>query len=200
MIATSSSSTIKQLNFALWCSTAGCGVSSHLLFDKGITEQVSAPLWFHVYFTVRRILFEIGGIQGPVSLPGDSVFSKADYKYVVISYRRICNDFAISHNTNFRFLKGTNNAIYAWFTNKGILKFIGLIPMERIYYFLMKAEKLAMEIWFHLFVINELWYNPETQILGYRFRAHAFKFWERDWIDLGNLTLIDWLPALRITL
>ena len=35
-------------------------------------EQVRSLLWFHLYFTTRRILFQSGEIQGPVPLPGDS--------------------------------------------------------------------------------------------------------------------------------
>ena len=30
---------------------------------------------------VRRILFEMGGIQAPVALPGDPVFEMANNKY-----------------------------------------------------------------------------------------------------------------------
>ena len=119
----------QQLNFAVWCATTGCGVSSRLLLedekfsyipktDGGLRlpKQVRSFLWFHVYFqrthqnfffsveyvrkikaylfflssfesfpasknpylhvyfTVRRILHELGGIQNSVALPGDDAF------------------------------------------------------------------------------------------------------------------------------
>ena len=58
----------QQLNFAVWCATAGCDVSSKLLFkdetdgELKIPKQVRSFLWFHVYFTVRTVLHEMGGI------------------------------------------------------------------------------------------------------------------------------------------
>ena len=55
----------QQLNFAVWCATTGCGISSKM-FDDGLPKQVKSFLWFHVYFTIRRILHELGGIQSSV--------------------------------------------------------------------------------------------------------------------------------------
>ena len=54
----------QQLNFAVFCATQGCGVSREI-FDSGVDlpPQVRAFYIFHVYFTVRRILYELGGIQ-----------------------------------------------------------------------------------------------------------------------------------------
>ena len=55
----------QQLNFALWCATTGCGISICSLFDDDMTDselklppQVRSFLLFHVYFTVRHILWE----------------------------------------------------------------------------------------------------------------------------------------------
>jgi len=77
----------QQINFALWCATTGCGISIHTLFNDEITDselvlppQVRSFLWFHVYFTVRRILYEMGGVQGPVALPGDTIFEMTKNK------------------------------------------------------------------------------------------------------------------------
>ena len=70
---------------------------------------------------VRRILFEMGGIQAPVALPGDPVFEMAKKIYEP-SYKRICNEFGINKNTDFRFKKGTNNGlvkVYIWATGIG---------------------------------------------------------------------------------
>ena len=57
----------QQLNFALWCATTGCGVSRELLFPSNsglvLSEQVRTFYQFHVYYTTRKILYEMGGIQ-----------------------------------------------------------------------------------------------------------------------------------------
>ena len=71
----------QQLNFAFFCATTGYGVSRRILFEDKMRDgkndltdselklppQVRSFFWFHVYFTVRRILFELGGVQN--SLP-----------------------------------------------------------------------------------------------------------------------------------
>ena len=36
---------------------------------------------FHMYFIVRRILFEMGGIQSEVALPGDPTFNQINNNY-----------------------------------------------------------------------------------------------------------------------
>ena len=54
----------QKLNFALWCVTTGCVISRDILFPSGsilnLSPQVRSFYLFHVYFTVRRILYEIG--------------------------------------------------------------------------------------------------------------------------------------------
>mgnify|MGYP001793628980 CR=1 FL=1 len=93
----------------------------------------------------------MGGIQGPVALPGDPIF-ETENRYDVPSYRRICDELG-RHNTDFRFFKRKNHGlgnVYAWFTTKEIPKLNGLNLMAKIYYFLMREEKLAMVICFHL--------------------------------------------------
>ena len=80
----------QQLNFAVWCATTGCGVSLRLLLEEKIggidvtdhelklPPEIRAILWFHVYFTIRRILFQMGGIQSSIALPGDPPFNEKD--------------------------------------------------------------------------------------------------------------------------
>ena len=67
----------QQLNFVFFCAMTGCGVSQRILFEDKMRDgkndltdselilppQVRSFFWFHVYFTVRRILFELGGSQ-----------------------------------------------------------------------------------------------------------------------------------------
>ena len=60
----------QQLNFAMFCATQGCGISREI-FHSGLslTPQIRAFYQFHVYFTVRRVLYQLGGIQSMSALP-----------------------------------------------------------------------------------------------------------------------------------
>ena len=99
----------QQLNFALWCATTGSGISRDILHE--LSQQLRAFYLFHVYFTVRRILFEMGGIQSFSALPGDSTFTQTENKYDVPSYKRICAEFGVDPNTDFRFVHGQNHGL-----------------------------------------------------------------------------------------
>ena len=119
----------QQLNFAVWCATTGCGVSLRLLFEEkmggiDVTDselklppQIRSILWFHVYFTIRRILFQMGGIQSSIALPGDPPFNEKDNRYDIPSYKRICKEFNVPDNADFRCHKGKNHglgSVYIW--------------------------------------------------------------------------------------
>ena len=99
----------QQLNFALWCATTGSGISREIM--RELSQQLRAFYLFHVYFTVRRILFEMGGIQSFSALPGDPTFSQTENKYDSPSYKRICAEFGIDSNTDFRFVHGQNHGL-----------------------------------------------------------------------------------------
>ena len=129
----------QTLNFAFFCATTGCGVSRRILFEDKMRDgkndlmdselilppQVRSFFWFHVYFTVRRILFELGGVQNSLPLPGDTAFSQTENKYDIPSFERICAEFGISPNADFRFTKGDNHglgSVFEYFTNSGYTK------------------------------------------------------------------------------
>ena len=129
----------QQLNFAFFCATTGCGVSRRILFEDKMRDgkndltdselklppQVRSFFWFHVYFTVRRILFELGGVQNSLPLPGDTAFNQTENKYDIPSFERICAEFGISPNADFRFTKGDNHglgSVFEHFTNSGYTK------------------------------------------------------------------------------
>ena len=65
----------QQLNFATFCATQGCGISREI-FVEGLTltPQIRAFYQFHVYFTIRRVLYQLGGIQSMSALPGGPDF------------------------------------------------------------------------------------------------------------------------------
>ena len=66
---------------------------------------------FHVYFTVRRILFQLGGVQNISALPGDPTFSQMNNHYDVASYKRICAEFGIDSSSDFRFTDRENHGL-----------------------------------------------------------------------------------------
>ena len=129
----------QTLNFAFFAATTGCGVSRRISFEDKMRDgkndltdselklppQVRSFFWFHVYFTVRRILFELGGVQNSLPLPGDTAFSQTENKYDIPSFERICAEFGISPNADFRFTRGDNHglgSVFEYFTNSGYTK------------------------------------------------------------------------------
>ena len=102
----------QQLNFAVWCATTGCGVSREMLFDtQSYSEQLRTFYQFHVYYTTRKILYEIGGIQSKNALPDFSVFNEISNPYDVASYKRICAEFNIAPSTDFCYTRGKNGGL-----------------------------------------------------------------------------------------
>ena len=104
----------QQLNFALWCATTGCSVSRKMLFPNSsltLSEQVRTFYQFDVYYTTRKILYEMGGIQSKNALPDDPAFNQKDNPYDVASYKRLCAEFGIDPSTDFRFTHGQNHGL-----------------------------------------------------------------------------------------
>ena len=93
--------------------------------ELNLPPQVRSFFWFHVYFSVRRILFELGGVQNSLALPGDSAFNQTENKYDIPSFKRICAEFGISPNADFQFTKGDNHglgSVFEYFTYSGYFK------------------------------------------------------------------------------
>ena len=103
----------QQLNFALWCATTGCRISREILAGGLLAGnlQVRAFYLFHVYFTTRRILFEMDGFQRISTLPDDPNFSQTDNKYDEVSYRKLCCEFGVNLTADFRFNHGQNHGL-----------------------------------------------------------------------------------------
>ena len=113
-----------QLNFVVFCATQGCGISREI-FDSGfsLTPQIRAFYQFHVYFTIRRILYQMGGIQNISALPGDPTFNQFNNHYDVASYKRICAEFGIDPSSDFRFTHGKNHGLgYVYVYAQGATK------------------------------------------------------------------------------
>ena len=103
----------QQLNFAVWCATTGCGISCEMLFPSSLNlgEQIRTFYQFHAYYTTRKILYEMGGIQSKGALPDDTVFKQEDNPYDVASYKRLCGEFGIDPSTDFCFTHGQNRGL-----------------------------------------------------------------------------------------
>ena len=93
----------QQLNFAVWCATSGCGVSLNENYPKLIQQFMQ----FHVYFTIRRILWEL-----KIPLPDETIFSQTRNKYNKIALAKLCQEFNLPPpNNDFRWKHGENHGI-----------------------------------------------------------------------------------------
>ncbi|MEW8615756.1 MAG: hypothetical protein AB2610_21575 [Candidatus Thiodiazotropha sp.] len=86
-----------QFNFALWCATAGCGVSIEDPFQAEKHPLLASLYRFHVCFTIRRLIEELD-----VALPGDKSHSWYENPYNSRSYKRLCSEFDVSPDTDWR--------------------------------------------------------------------------------------------------
>ena len=93
----------QQLNFAVWCATCGCGISLVELDKWPLIIQ--GFLKFHVYFTVRRVLYELG-----VPLPDEDAFNQINNTYTKSRFEALCNEFGIV-NADFRWIRGRNHGL-----------------------------------------------------------------------------------------
>ena len=102
----------QQLSFAVFCATQACGISREI-FASGfsLAPKIRAFYQFHVYFTIRRILYQLGGIQNMSALPGDPTFNQFKNHYDAPSYKRICAEFGIDPSSDFRFKHGKNGGL-----------------------------------------------------------------------------------------
>jgi len=88
----------QQVSFAYWCATAACGVGYDMLTEYN--PMMTSLIKFHILFTTRR-----------VPLPGDKHFNNLENNYKVNGYNKICREFGISTNTDFRYNTGDNHGL-----------------------------------------------------------------------------------------
>ena len=98
-----------------------------LVTDLDLSPQVRSFYLFHVYFTVSRILYEIGGIESVTALPDDPTFKQRDNKYEIASYKKICGEFGIDPSSDFRFTHGKKNTGLALSTFRSHIVNPGLV-------------------------------------------------------------------------
>ena len=81
-----------QLNFAVWCASSACGVSSaHLNYSKH--PMIRSVYRFHVYYHMRRILKRL-----QVQLPHETGFNAADNPYTESEFFKICEDYRVPND------------------------------------------------------------------------------------------------------
>ena len=107
----------QQLNFAVWCATCGCGISlvkSELVRYPPIIQSF---IKFHVYFTIRRVLYELG-----VPLPDETAFDQTNNTYTKSAFESLRNEFGLSKNPDFRWKRGRNHGlgdIFEYYSGEG---------------------------------------------------------------------------------
>ena len=89
-----------QLNFAVFCASSACGVSSaHLNYKKH--SLVRAVYRFHVYYHIRRILKRL-----QVVLPHEANFNISDNPYTESEFYNLCHEYNVpSDPMRYRFEK-----------------------------------------------------------------------------------------------
>ena len=81
-----------QLNFAVWCTSSACGVSSaHLNYTKH--PMIRSVYRFHVCYQVRRVLKRL-----QLPLPHEISFNAADNPYTESEFFKICEDYGVPNN------------------------------------------------------------------------------------------------------
>ena len=89
-----------QLNFAVFCASSACGVSSdHLKYKKhGLIRSVYQ---FHIYYHIRRILKRL-----QVVLPHEANFNPADNPYTEKEFYNLCHEYEVPNDPmRYRFEK-----------------------------------------------------------------------------------------------
>ena len=81
-----------QLNFAVWCASSTCGVSSvHLNYKAN--PMVRAVYHFHVYYHARQVLKRL-----QVPLPHETGFNAADNPYTESEFLKIGEDYRVPND------------------------------------------------------------------------------------------------------
>ena len=81
-----------QLNFAVFCASSACGVSSaHLNYTKH--PMIRLVYQFHIYYHLRRVLKRL-----QVPLPHETGFNAADNPYTESEFLKICEDYRVPND------------------------------------------------------------------------------------------------------
>ena len=81
-----------QLNYAVFCASSACGVSSAHLNYKA-HQTIRSVYRFHVYYHVRQVPKKL-----QVSLPHETGFNAADNLYTESEFLKICEDYRVPND------------------------------------------------------------------------------------------------------
>ena len=82
-----------QMNFAVWCTSSACWVSSvHLNYTKH--PMIRSVYRFHIYYHVRRVLKRL---QTP--LPHGPGFNASDNPYTESEFFQLCEDYRVPNDS-----------------------------------------------------------------------------------------------------
>ena len=81
-----------QLNYAVFCASSACGVSSAYL-NYTRHPMIRSVYRFHVYYHVRRTLKRL-----QVPLPHETGFNAADNPYTDSEFFKICEDYGVPND------------------------------------------------------------------------------------------------------
>ena len=112
-----------QLNFAVWCATTGCGVSYEDHPSGNIPGFAKSMFMFHVYYQIRRIIFEL---KAP--LPTDQSWNAFDNSMDAKAFEKIWAEFNVDKNTDWRQKLDDNGGlgiIFNYITRTGYLPLKG---------------------------------------------------------------------------
>ena len=138
----------QQLNFAVWCATGGCGIALREGELMRYPPVIQGFIKFHIYFTSRRLLYELG-----VPLPDDSAFNQTNN-----TYNKACVTNLVCLAILTLGIVAGGTTAWATFLNiileRGIVKFIPIVAMMsqqtlgRVIHtcFLTRVERRVMEI------------------------------------------------------
>ena len=112
------------LNFAVSCSTYGCGVNINQINQNNLVGSIYK---FHVIYHIRRILNRL-----KVVLPTQNNFNRLNVQYDKEEFNKICNEYDMPKNKIFYY--NTANVIFVNDRNKGYGYFNGIwgkrIPLD----------------------------------------------------------------------
>jgi len=131
-----------QLNFAVWCASSGCGVSlKHLNTPHNLLSSVFK---FHIYYQVRKVLQEMS-----CPLPGESLFNATDNHANMTAYKKLCNEFNVNVNSDFRFKGGDNGGLgtmYNYVTRTGYRPLTGTNYNPSRFQFIQQSTNRVIKI------------------------------------------------------
>ena len=126
-----------QLNFAVSVATTLCGVSDSVHLNHP-TPMIRNFYHFHLYYSIRRVLNQL-----QIPLPNQKLFNPFNNLFNLAEYQRICDEFNIPYDTDFKQNLDSNHGMGTPYTvDNAPIKY----PYIPGYMFLFKDGKFSVTI------------------------------------------------------